>query len=147
MSNACETQILIEQHTSKAVGGSGKPSYAFGISGSNPAGTWYDSHGRPSNKVGIPFGLDNGELIEIWCGNELLVEYDFSLYYHLGDETGLTLLTTVTVPAAARTKLFTVADLGLVTVPKTVQIAARVETVPGTNPRNCGAYAVIKGTF
>jgi len=147
MSNICETQILIEQYTGLAVGGSGKPSYAFGLGGAAPALTWYQSHGRPSNKTGIPFGLDNGELFEIWCGNQDLVAYDFSLYYHLGDEVGLTLLSTVTVPAGARTKLFKVADFGLVVVPKDVQIAARVEAVPGSKPNNPGAYAIIKGTF
>jgi len=147
MSNICETQILIEQHTGKAVGSSGKPSYDFGIGGGAPALTWYQSHGRPSNKTGIPFGLDNGELFEIWCGNQDLVAYDFALYYHLGDEVGLTLLTTVSVPAAARTKLFKVADFGLVTVPKDVQIAARVASVAAGSPKHPGAYAIIKGTF
>ena len=147
MSNLCEQQILMEQHTGKAIGGSGKPTYSFGIGGAAPAGTYLDGDGRPSNKTGIPFGLDNGELIEIWVGNQLLVAYDFSVYYHLGDEIGLTLLKTVSVPAGARTALFTVADIGLVTVPKTVQIAARVETVVSTSPRNMGAYAIIKGTF
>jgi hypothetical protein len=147
MSAECETLILIEQHVKLINQGSGKPSYDFGASGAAPALTWLDSHGRPSNKTGIPFGLDNGKLIEIWVGNELLVEYEFSLYWHEGDETNLTLLKSVTVPAANRTATFDQAAIGDIDVPKDKQIAGRITAVTATNPRNVGAYAIITGTF
>lgn len=147
MSQECETIILIEQHVRLITAGSGKPTYDFGLKGAATALTWLDTQGRPSNKTGIPFGLSNGKLVEIWCGNEDLVEYEFSLYHHEGDEVNLTLLKSVTVPAAARTKVFSVADIGDIDVPKDVQIAARVTAVTAANPRNVGAYAIITGTF
>ena len=136
-----------EEIARQFVAGSGKPTFSFGIGGAAPALTWLDGDGRPSNKTGIPFGLENGKLIEIWCGNDSLLAYDFSLYYHLGDEVGLTLLKTVSVADTARTGTFDVVDIGNVSVPKDVQIAARIQSVVSGNPKNVGAYAIITGTF
>jgi hypothetical protein len=141
----CETIAVIEEYIKQVSASSGKPSYQFGRASTVNVNTWLDSNTIPSNKTGLPFGLKNGLVADIWIGNELLVEYDVSLYYHLGDEIGLNLLTSVTVPAAARTNIFTVADFGLVLIPQNVQIAARVTAVPGTNPRNVSIHATLIG--
>jgi hypothetical protein len=142
----CDDLALIEELLQQVVANSGKPSYAFGVGGNAPAGTWLNTHGRPSNKVGVPFGLNNGLLIDLWVGNESLVAYDVGLYYHYGDEVGLTLLTTVSVTAAARTATFTVSDFGTVAVPTDCQIAAKIESVVTTSPKNPGIHATITGT-
>lgn len=143
----CDDLAIIEELLQQLIANSGKPSYAFGKAGQNPENTWADSHGRPSNKVGIPFGLNNGKLIEVWVGNELLAEFDIEIYYHYGDEIGLTLLKTLHVPNTDRTKTFDVVAIGDIDVPNGCQIAVKVGAVTGTtSPRNIGVYAIITGT-
>ena len=144
---SCNILAHIEESTTQATASSGKPSYSFGRAATVVVDTWLDSGNNiPSNETGIPFGLDNGALIELWIGNKNLVAYDLTVYHHLGDEVNLTVLTTVTVPAGARTKIFKVADFGIVAVPKDVQIAMRVTDIPGGNPRSVAAHATIAGT-
>jgi len=142
---SCDKLALVEELVQQAVANSGKPTYDFGKGGANPAWTWLEHHGRPTNKVGIPFGLNNGKLTEIWVGNEDLVAYSFGVYYHFGNEIGLTLLKQVSIPAANRTKTFAVGDIGDISVPKDCQIATRVMTVT-TSPKNIGAHLTIRGT-
>lgn len=126
---------------------SGKPSYAFGRPSSVNAGTWlFSGNSVPSNKTGIPFGLNNGQLIYAWVGNEDLVAYDVEVYYHLGDETSLTLLTTLNISAAARTDTFDITDFGTVNIPNNVQIAAKVSSVAAGNPKNVSIHLTIAGT-
>lgn len=147
MSSECERLAFLEELVIQAIASSNKPPYVWGRPGSHPDGTYLDSNGVPSNEVGIPFGLSNGELKQLWVGNKLLTSFDITLYHHLGDEVSLTSLTTVTVPAAARTKIFTPTDFGLVTIPKDVQLAARVTSSGApTNPRSTKVYAIITGT-
>lgn len=137
------TEELIRQISAN----SGKPSYSYGYSSTASNLTWLE-HGPkvPSNKTGIPFGLNNGQLTFLWIGNSELVAYNISVYWHDGDEVNLTLLKTVTVPNTARTKTFDVTALGTIIVPKDKQIACRVTDVPGSNPRNIGLHATIIGT-
>lgn len=143
----CDDIAITEELIRQLVASAGKPSYQFGLSGSNPANSWLDAAGKPSNKTGIPFGLNNGKLIEVWVGNELLAAYEIKIYYHYGDETGLTLLKTLNVPNAARTKTFTITDIGDVSVPSNCQIAVRVGSITGTpNPMNVGVHATILGS-
>lgn len=137
----------IEEIVRQIGANSGKPSYSFGHGGAVTNLTWLDSGNNiPSNKTGIPFGLNNGYLTGLWIGNESLVAFDLSIYHHLGNETSLTLLTTVTVPNTDRTKTFSLLDLGIIVVPKDVQLAMQITAVPGTNPRNVAAYATLTGT-
>lgn len=140
------TLALIEEISKQQVSGIGKPSYSFGRKGSLNNLTWLDCHGVPSNTVGIPFGLNNGKLIEVWVGNLDLVQYDISLYWHLGDEISLTLIDTFTVPNTSRVKVFNEADIGIVSLPKDVQIAARITDVPGSAPRNVVVHSQIVGS-
>ncbi len=146
MSVCCEHIAIIEQLAKSQVAASGKPSYSFGRDGNHPAETHLDANGKPSNKVGIPFGLNNGLLIDAWVGKELLVAYDLEIYYHLGDEVGITTLTTVSLLAGARTKIFTPADFGIVAVPKNVQIGCKIASVVSTNPRRNGVHLTILGS-
>ncbi len=143
----CNDLAHIEELVKQIAASSGKPSYSYGYSSSAPLNTWLE-HGPKisSNKNGIPFGLNNGQMTEIWVGNSQLVQFDITAYWHLGDEVSLTALTTVTVPNTARTQTFNVSDFGVVSVPKDVQIAFRVTDVPGANPRDIGLHATIVGT-
>lgn len=143
---SCTTLAHIEEMAKALIAASGRPSYSFGRDGNHPSLTWLDADGKPSNKVGIPFGLNNGQLTELWVGNELLVAYDLTLYHHLGDEVSLTSLVTVSMPAGVRTKRFTISDFGIITVPKDVQIAAQISSVVSTNPRRTGCHATIIGS-
>ena len=144
---SCNQLAHIEEFTGSALASSGKPSYSYGRASTVTVGTWLDGGNNiPSNETGIPFGLNNGALAELWIGNKNLVEYDISVYHHLGDEVGLTLLTTVTVPAAARTKVFKIIDFGVVSIPIGVQLAVQVTAVPGSNPRSIAVHATVLGS-
>ena len=75
---------------------SASPGYAFGRSGNRVANDWLNIYGQiRSNRTGIPFGLNNGRIIEIWAGNEDINTFDITIYEHQGDSVGLTSLTTV----------------------------------------------------
>lgn len=142
----CEIMAYVEEYVKQLTALSGKPSYQWGRASTVTVSTWLDNNAIPSNKTGIPFGLNNGLLSEIWVGNEDLVAYDITLYWHLGNETSLTALTTVSVTAGARTKTFNVSNFGVVSIPKDVQLATRVTAVPGANPKNVSIHATILGT-
>ena len=142
----CEDLAIVEELLQQVIANSGKPNYSFGKGGTQSDLTWLDDQGVPSNKTGVPFGLNNGKLTEVWVGNELLVEYDVGVYYHYGDEVGLTLLKQLTVPATSRTKTFNAIDIGDVSVPKDCQIATRVISSVSTSPKNTKIYCVIRGT-
>ena len=146
MSLKCTIIALIEQFATALIAASGKPSYVAGRGGANPDLTWLDDQGVPTNKTGIPFGLNNGLLKELWVGNELLTQYEMKVYWHDGDEVNLTLLKTVTIPNTARTKTFNAVDLGIVNVPKGVQIAFQVDNSVGGAPKNTKVHATITGS-
>ena len=142
----CDHLAHIEEIVRQLLAASGKPTYSAGRASANTDGTWLDDQGVPTNKTGIPFGLNNGLITEIWVGNELLREFDIHIYYHLGDEVGLQLLTTVTIPNTDRTKTFSAVDIGIVNVPKDVQIAFQVDNAVGGSPRNTKVHATITGS-
>ena len=144
---SCNELAHIEELINQIAANSGKPSYSFGRPSTVNDGTWlFAGNSVPSNKTGIPFGLNNGELTYGWIGNESLVAYDIEIYHHLGDEVSLTLLTTLSIGAGARTATFDVSDFGLVSVPKDVQIATKVVNVAAGNPRNVSVHLTIAGT-
>ena len=144
---SCNQLAHIEEIVQQIAASSGKPSYSFGYSSAATVNTWQE-HGPKisSNKNGIPFGLNNGQITNIWVGNSQLVAFDITAYWHLGDEVSLTALTTVSIPSTSRIATFNVDDFGIVNVPKDVQIAFRVTAVPGSNPRDIGLHATIVGT-
>ena len=141
-----EILAFIEEVNRQIAAVVGKPSYSFGYAALAPALTWLEHTASVvSNKTGIPFGLSNGRLIELWVGNEVLTQYDISIYYHNGNSAGLTLLKTVTVPNTGLTKVFNLTDLGTIVVPKNVQIAVQISSVTGPNPKNLAVHATITG--
>ena len=144
---SCSTLAHAEELIRQLLASAGKPSYAFGKGATVTVNDWLDSGNNiPSNETGIPFGLSNGQIVEVWVGNKNLVAYDLSIYHHLGDETSLTLIVTLTIPAGNRTATFNVTDFGILSVPIDVQIAMRVTAVPGANPRSVSAHATITGS-
>ena len=142
----CKLIAIVEEISRGQVGSVSKPPYSWARPGAHPANTYLDNNAVPSNEVGIPFGLNNGFLGELWVGNKNLVEFDITLYYHLGDEIGLTALTTVTVPSTVRTKSFNATDFGLIPIPKDVQLATKISRVPAGKPRSTSVHATVLGT-
>ena len=141
----CEILAFIEQHVSITVGGTSKPQYAWGRAGSNNPLQYLDNNGVPSNRSGIPFGKNNGQLIELWISNPNLADFDISLYHHEGNEFNLTLVTTKNIAATDRVKIYTVADLGQ-SIPNGVQMAARIAAVNSGNAKDTEVFAQIIGT-
>lgn len=143
---SCNQLAHIEELVEQIAANSGKPSYSFGRGSTVNPNTWlFSGNSVPSNKTGIPFGLNNGEITYAWVGNELLAEYDVEIYHHTGDETNLTLLTTLNISSAARTSVLDQSDFGIISVPKDVQLAVRIGTTV-SNPRNVAVHLTIQGT-
>jgi len=83
-----------------------------------------------SNDVGIPFGLLNGKLDEIWVG----AKNNFggggktvNVYHHDGGSSGLTLLTSQTLSASTKVEIFNTSDFGVINVPSPKQIAVEID--------------------
>lgn len=144
---SCDQLAHIEELIKQIAANSGKPSYSFGRPSTITADTWlYSGNSVPSNKTGIPYGLNNGFLTYAWIGNELLVAYDIEIYTHDGDETNLTLLDTLSVGAGSRIATFDQGDFGSISVPKDKQVAVKVGSVVSTNPKNVAVHLTIQGT-
>jgi len=81
-----------------------------------------------SNRVGIPFGLINGKLNEIWVGSRFnfAAGSRIKIYYHTGGGSGLTLLANRPLPTGVSEVSFDTDDFGVVAIPKDVQIAVRI---------------------
>lgn len=146
MSLDCTTIAYIEQYVSKALFAAAGTPYLFTRQSANE-GTYLDNGNIPSNKTGVPFGLNNGLLFGLWIGNELLTPFDVELYHHLGDEVSLTLIGTFSFTGAARSEILGIADFGTVNIPKDVQLAMRIVNTVATKPKNIKVYPFIRGNF
>lgn len=126
------------REVSTTAGASASPGYSFGRSANASAGTWLLITGSvPSNKTGIPVAISNPSLTLVSVGNENINTFNVSIYEHEGDETNLTLLTTVSV-INARTQSFEV------DIPVTAgrQLAARITS---GSTKNIGVSLQLKG--
>ena len=131
------------QDALEEVGVSASPGFGFGRSGNVSANTWLQrTGGVPSNKTGVTIGIGNPVLTRVDVGNEDVGTFDVGIYEHEGDETNLTLLTTISV-TSSRTASFTETDFGLVTATKGRQLAVRVTS---GSAKNIGVDVTLKGT-
>lgn len=145
MSMDCLDQALREEFAKQVTNAGISPGLYLSRTGSLNNGTWLLAGDRFSNIVGIPFGYKNGRLTRVIVANEQLTTFSVEIYHHLGDETALTLLTTVTVNPAATIATFRIAEFGEVLIPENVQIACKVSGVSGQKPRNAGVYITALG--
>lgn len=116
-------QEALEEVTTSA-----SPGFSFGRSGKLPANTWLSCETVPSNKAGRYVYIANAVVTKIFVSNEKISTFDVKLYYHYGDEVGLTLLGTVSI-VAARGDDFTVNYA----VPTGSQLAIRIGTGDAKN--------------
>jgi hypothetical protein len=134
MLHLCDDIPIIEQMIGFSISNSASPGFIFGRGGNASSNTWLINNEVPSNITGIPFGLNNGKLLEVWVASENVDTYDIEVYWHLGDEISLTLLTTVNV-VAQRQDFFGVLDFGLINVPTEVQLGAKITGGSAKNPK------------
>lgn len=134
MIKLCDDIPLIEQLIGNKLATSANPGFLLGRGGNVPNGSWLFNNDVPSNITGIPFGLAGGNLLQVWAASQNVDTYSIEVYYHFGDEVGLTLLTTVTV-VALRQDFFGIADFGSVPVPQNVQIAGKLVGGAAKNPK------------
>lgn len=137
-----EVQGAIEE-VCGAVATGATTSYAWGRNGNISSNTWLLANEVPSQRTGIPFGLNNGEIKSIWVGNQDVNTFDVTIYEHDGDKTNLTALVTVSV-TAARSDEFDVTDFGTITLTKGKQLAARVTS---GSAKRVTVYMVPKGNL
>ena len=126
---------------------SNSPGIAFGRDGNTSGSTinpgFLLNNQVFSNKTGVPFGLNDGALKEIWIGVQDPTDVTIRFYYHDGNEINLTSLATVNlVVADGRNKTFDVGDLGVINIPKDKQLAA---AVIGGNGKNIKAFVIVSG--
>lgn len=94
-----DVQGAIEELTN-AVLTSASPGFSFGRSGNLPAGTWLSCETVPSNASGRYVYINSAYIKRVFVSNELTNTFDISVYYHYGNEAGLTLLGTVSIVSA-----------------------------------------------
>lgn len=123
------------------IGASASPGFSFGRSGNLSSGQWLRRPGNvPSNRAGITMAITNPVITTIACSNRNIETYDVRIYEHDGDQTNLTLLTTVSI-VAARGGIFTVS----VTATQGKQLAARLWNAVG-QVRDLGVDLILKGS-
>jgi len=130
---ADDVQAAIEE-----VGVSASPGFSFGRSGKIPSGTWLNNEGVPSNKAGRYVYINNAEVSRVFVSNENVSTFTVEVFYHDGNEVGLTSLGTAAV-VADRGDAFDVSWL----VPTDKQLAIKV--VSGS-AKNLIAGLELKGT-
>ena len=137
----CEIMAFIEEMVFQVFVNSSKPPQWFTKIGNAGAGTYLENGGIPSNVVGLPFGLNNGQLVKVWVGKEDPSDVDIGVYTHDGDEINLTLIHTVNMLIAdGRVKSF---DEHGVRIRKDKQITMKI--ISGTSKKG-KAYIVTTGT-
>lgn len=92
-------QEVIEEICNK-LNTSASPGFTYGRSGNLPADTWLLNETVPSNISGRWIFTNNTSVTEIYVGTENVDTFDIALYYHDGDEVGLTFVGSVSIVAA-----------------------------------------------
>jgi len=120
------------------------PGFAFGREGVHNNNTWLIAEETFSNKRGLPFGLTDGFITKITVSTENIpASFDVQIWYHNGNLSGSTLLTTVTTTGISSTEDFIVS----VPVPQNVQLAVRLTSVGNPKPAQTGVFLVVKGNI
>jgi hypothetical protein len=119
---------------------SASPGFTWGKSGNVANNTWLLNESVPSNKAGRTVILNSPIITKIFSASEDADTYDLEVYEHEGDETNLTLLTTLSV-VASRT-----GDSGTVSVAVTSGRQLAVKLVNGSG-KNVVVGTILKGTI
>lgn len=107
---------------------SASPGFSFGRASNINSGTWLQCESVPSNKSGRYVYISDAIVKKIFISNEVVATFDVSIYYHTGNETGLTLVDTISVVSASGGAF----DVD-VSVPTGVQLALQVSAGSGKN--------------
>ena len=137
-----EILAFIEELVQQVFGSSASPGFTWGRSGATPADTWLLNDSVPSNKSGRTVFLTSALIKKVFIANEDAVILSVDVYYHEGNEVGLTLLGTVTT-AAARTNEFNVAF----SVPQGKQIALKISAASANAAKNIVAGILMSGNL
>lgn len=121
---------------------SASPGFTFSRSGTLPASTWLLADNVPSNVSSRVCFLNSAEIVALFCANQDPSVLKIGIYTHEGDETNLTLLSTVTT-AAQRTNTFSLS----LSVPYLKQIAIRVESDSPNSGKNLDVGLILKGSL
>lgn len=121
---------------------SASTSYVFGREGAHNNNTWLIAAETVTNKRGLPFGINNGEMRKITIATQNIPSaFSIELWYHDGNLSGATLIGSVTTAGISATEDFLVSFA----VPKGHQLACKVKTVGATKPKETGVVVMIKG--
>lgn len=133
---ADDVQAAIEE-----IGASASPGFSFGRNGSLSQNTWLRRPGNvPSNRAGVTINITSPTIVKVACANRNVETYDVEVYEHDGNQSGLTLLGTVTVTAAT-------SDAFDVSFPATEgrQLAVRLGSTATGNVRDLGVDLTLVG--
>lgn len=130
------------QDAIEEIGASASPGFSFGRNGSLSQNTWLRRPGNvPSNRAGVTINISNPVIVKVACANRNVETYDVEVYEHDGNESGLTLLGTVTVTSAT-------SDSFNVNFPATEgrQLAVRLGSTGTGNVRDLGVDITLIGS-
>lgn len=135
-----DVQAAIEEVNNK-VNTSASPGFSFGRSGTVTAGTYLQCETVPSNVSGRWVYIASATIKKVFVSNEEVTTYKLEVYYHDGNESGLTSVGTVTV-TAAKGASFSVNWA----VPSNKQIAVRLATDTPNSAKNVVCGLELSGT-
>lgn len=90
------TQEVIEELCQK-VSTSASPGFGFGKGGNLSASTHLECEGVPSNISGRYVYINNAVITRVFISVQLAATFDIEIYAHDGNESNITLLTTISV--------------------------------------------------
>lgn len=79
---------------------SASPGFSFGRASNVNSGTWLQCETVPSNKAGRFVYINSAVIERVFVSSENISTFDIEVYYHDGDEVGLTLLGSVSIVSA-----------------------------------------------
>lgn len=122
--------IIVEvlENTYSPVDTSASPGFSFGRSSNVLQGTWLLNESVPSNKAGRFVYINDASVQKIFVSNEISTTFDLEIYYHYGNEIGLTLVDTINV-VSDYGGVFTIGQ----TVPTGSQLALKVSSGSARN--------------
>lgn len=129
------------QDAIEEIGASASPGFSFGRNGNLSQNTWLRRPGNvPSNRAGVTINISSPTIVKVACANRNVETYDVEVYEHDGNQSGLTLLGTVTVTGAT-------SDAFVVSFSATEgrQLAVRLGSTATGNVRDLGVDLTLIG--
>lgn len=134
-----DVQSAIEESFSAAA-----PPWSFARNGSVNQGTYLYRTGQlPSNNTGVTIGLQGATVKQLLIGCTNLTAFDIDIIEHDGNNTNITLISTVSIPGGAYR--YTIPRTDVLTFNRV--LAVRVSPTSPNKPSDVAVDFVLSGSF